>query len=129
MAVFKSFSRTEQSNTTTEQSSGDVVTSVNVNSHEESSESGSHSEMTSEKIQPQASTTAVHETGVNEAGLNENVNEKGVIVDAENVPPSPEDENSHSFAPPDEHTQRGVADMEAVTKTWSRRSLILLFVK
>ncbi|KAJ5917966.1 MFS siderophore iron transporter [Penicillium verhagenii] len=52
------------------------------------------------------------------------VNEKGAI-DTEN-PVVPEEDGTR-FEAPDEHTQRGVADMEAMTQTWSKRALIMVF--
>ncbi|KAJ5930155.1 MFS siderophore iron transporter [Penicillium verhagenii] len=52
------------------------------------------------------------------------VNEKGAI-DTEN-PVVPEEDGTR-FEAPDEHTQRGVADMEAMTQTWSKGALIMVF--
>lgn len=84
------------------QSTEDAVTTVNVNSADsKSAESGN----------------ASPENAVNEKGA----------VDTENpVVPKVKSEGP-VFEAPDENTQRGVADMEAMTQTWSRRSLISVF--
>ncbi|KAJ5115686.1 MFS siderophore iron transporter [Penicillium angulare] len=98
MGVFSSFGRrsTEQS---TEQ-----VTTVNVNSQEE----------TKVEPQPELYTSEKDVAAVN--GSSE--------VDSENPTPTGD---GPRFQPPDENTQRGVADMEAITQTWSKAALIAVF--
>ncbi|KAJ5623516.1 MFS siderophore iron transporter [Penicillium lividum] len=90
------------------QSAEDVVTTVNVNSQES-------------KTEYDQKTTDVSDNASSEAN---EANEKGA-VDTQN--PVPETEGPR-FEAPDENTQRGVADMEAMTQTWSRRSLIAVFL-
>ncbi|KAJ5538782.1 MFS siderophore iron transporter [Penicillium frequentans] len=84
------------------QSTEDAVTTVNVNSAE--SKAAESDNISSEN--------AVHEKGAfdTENPVVPEVNSEGPVFEA-----------------PDENTQRGVADMEAMTQTWSRRSLISVF--
>ncbi|KAJ6114382.1 MFS siderophore iron transporter [Penicillium sp. IBT 16267x] len=91
------------------QSAEDVVTTVNVNSEESKAEYGQK-------------TTAESDNASSENA----VNEKGA-VDTENPVVPEADGQGPVFEAPDENTQRGVADMEAMTQTWSRRSLIAVF--
>lgn len=86
------------------QSTEDAVTTVNVNSAD--------SKATESDI-------ASSENAVNEKGA----------VDTEN-PVVPEVKSEGPvFVAPDENTQRGVADMEAITQTWTRGALIAVFCK
>ncbi|KAJ5707453.1 MFS general substrate transporter [Penicillium malachiteum] len=124
MPMFKSFSRSTQSIEQSIEQSSEVVTTVNVNGHEESHSEKHVSEMGLTNAQTTSSednTAVEQQTTV--------VNEKGLVDPEGAAPPSSpsEDGNGPRFVAPDENTQRGVADMEAVTQTWSRRSLIMLF--
>ncbi|KAJ6014804.1 MFS general substrate transporter [Penicillium herquei] len=128
MPMFKSFSRSTQSVEQSTEQSSEVVTTVNVNGHEESTVAESHSEnYVSEKGLANAQTTSSEDNAPVEQQTTV-VNEKGQ-VDPESAvpPPSSQDDNGPVFVAPDENTQRGVADMEAMTQTWSKRSLIMLF--
>jgi hypothetical protein len=93
------------------QSTEDAVTTVNVSSEES-------------KTEYDRKATAESDNASSENA----VNEKGA-VDTENPVVSEPEHQGPVFEAPDENTQRGVADMEAMTQTWSRRSLIAVFVK